>query len=569
MTYQALYRVWRPRTFADLVGQTHITRTLQNALEQQKFSHAYLFSGPRGTGKTSAAKIFAQTVNCEQAPTREPCNECAACVGILDGSISDVIEIDAASNTSVDDIREIRDKVKYASSTVPYKVYIIDEVHMISTSAFNALLKTLEEPPAHVVFILATTEPHKIPLTIISRCQRFDFRPISSQTIMGRMQTIVDEEKVSVSRDALEAVALAAEGGMRDALSILDQAISYSNESVELDDVLAVTGSVSQPILTEMTQLMHTKEAKETLILLDKLIQEGKDPGRFVFDLIYFLRDMLLYKSAPGLEGMLERVLVDDAFKEVSASIEILWIQQAIVQLNTCQQEIKWTNSPKVFVEITLLTIANELYAGVGEVTSEVAQPSQGGADTSALMKRLSELESMVQKLESSPQQPAQQRTPEPRRQQPRGQRNRFQIPMEQVHQVLREASKSSLQDVQGNWSAFLSNLKDANAPAHATIQDSKPVAASESAIVVAFRYEIHCSLFLDNKDMIQSVLAQGMGKPLTIIPIPADAWQDVRTDFIQNQDQPEEESNEEEEADPLVEAARDLVGDDLLQVHD
>ncbi|MYL61059.1 DNA polymerase III subunit gamma/tau, partial [Virgibacillus halodenitrificans] len=174
MSYQALYRVWRPRKFQDVVGQTHITRTLQNAIIQEKFSHAYLFSGPRGTGKTSAAKIFAKTINCEHAPVKEPCNECAACRGIQDGSISDVIEIDAASNTSVDDIREIRDKVKYASSVVPYKVYIIDEVHMISVNAFNALLKTLEEPPKHVVFILATTEPHKIPLTILSRCQRFD-----------------------------------------------------------------------------------------------------------------------------------------------------------------------------------------------------------------------------------------------------------------------------------------------------------------------------------------------------------------------------------------------------------
>lgn len=567
MTYQALYRVWRPRTFADLVGQTHITRTLQNALEQKKFSHAYLFSGPRGTGKTSAAKIFAQTINCEQAPTREPCNTCAACVGILDGSISDVIEIDAASNTSVDDVREIRDKVKYASTAVPYKVYIIDEVHMISTSAFNALLKTLEEPPAHVVFILATTEPHKIPLTIISRCQRFDFRPIGSQTIMKRMQTIVDEESVTVSRDALESVALSAEGGMRDALSILDQAISYSEDSVELDDVLAVTGSVSQPILTEMTRLLHTKDAKETLILLDKLIQEGKDPGRFVFDLIYFLRDMLLYKSAPSLEGMLERVLVDDAFKEVASSIEPAWMQQAIVQLNACQQEIKWTNSPKVFVEITLLTIANELQ-DVGVAQPEVAA-STGGVDSSALMSRIDQLERTVQKLASAPTRPAQQAAPEPRRQAPRTQRNRFQIPMERIHQVLSEADKASLQEVQGKWSMFLSSLKDANAPAHATIQDSKPVAASSSAIVVAFRYEIHCSLFLDNKDMIQSVVAQVIGKPLTIIPIPADAWQSVRSDFIENQEPQADEPEEEQEADPLVEAARDLVGDDLLQVHD
>ncbi len=566
MTYQALYRVWRPRTFADLVGQSHITRTLQNALELKKFSHAYLFSGPRGTGKTSAAKIFAQTINCEQAPTREPCNTCAACVGILDGSISDVIEIDAASNTSVDDVREIREKVKYASTAVPYKVYIIDEVHMISTSAFNALLKTLEEPPAHVVFILATTEPHKIPLTIISRCQRFDFRPIGSQTIMERMQTIVDEENVTVSPEALESVALSAEGGMRDALSILDQAISYSTDSVTLDDVLAVTGSVSQPILTEMARLLHEKNAKETLLLLDQLIQEGKDPGRFVFDLIYFLRDMLLYKSAPSLEGMLERVLVDESFKEVASSIEPAWMQQAIVQLNACQQEIKWTNSPKVFVEITLLTIANELQ-DVEAVQPEV-DSSTGGAGSSALMGRIEELEQTVQKLASAPTHPTQQATSEPRRQAPRTQRNRFQIPMERIHHVLREADKASLQDVQGKWSMFLSSLKEANAPAHATIQDSKPVAASVSAIVVAFRYEIHCSLFLDNKDMIQSVVAQVIGKPLTIIPIPADAWQSVRSDFIENQDHQEDEP-EEEETDPLVEAARDLVGDDLLHVHD
>src|SRR5699024_3403930 len=188
MNYQALYRVWRPRTFADVVGQSHITQTLQNAIFNKKFSHAYLFSGPRGTGKTSAAKIFAQTINCEKMPAKEPCNECAACKGILDGTIQDVIEIDAASNTSVDDIRDIRENVKYATSVVPFKVYIIDEVHMISTSAFNALLKTLEEPPSHVVFILATTEPHKIPLTVISRCQRFDFKPIHNKVIIERMK---------------------------------------------------------------------------------------------------------------------------------------------------------------------------------------------------------------------------------------------------------------------------------------------------------------------------------------------------------------------------------------------
>lgn len=225
MSYQALYRVWRPQLLEDVVGQSHITKTLKNALLQQKLAHAYLFSGPRGTGKTIAAKIVAKAINCKQAPVAEPCNECDACVGITTGSVVDVIEIDAASNNGVDEIRDIRDKVKFAPSEVAYKVYIIDEVHMLSTGAFNALLKTLEEPPAHVIFILATTEPHKIPLTILSRCQRFDFKPISNEALINRMKFILDSNQQPYEEEAIELIARAADGGARDALSLLDQAI--------------------------------------------------------------------------------------------------------------------------------------------------------------------------------------------------------------------------------------------------------------------------------------------------------------------------------------------------------
>lgn len=562
MSYQALYRVWRPRKFADLVGQLHITRTLQNAISEEKFSHAYLFSGPRGTGKTSAAKIFAQTINCEQAPTREPCNQCSACLGVLDGSISDVIEIDAASNTSVDDIREIRDKVKYAPSSVPYKVYIIDEVHMISVNAFNALLKTLEEPPAHVVFILATTEPHKIPLTIISRCQRFDFKPISNQVIVERMKTIIEVENVIVSSEALETVALAAEGGMRDALSILDQAISYSDQDVSLEDVLAVTGGVSQQVLTTITHAMFEQDVDEGLKRLDELIQHGKDPVRFVIDLIYFLRDLLFYKSAPTLEGILERAMIDDQFKEMADRISVPWIQDAIMQLNKCQQEIKWTNSPKVFIEITLLSITNNDHAPAH--TNENIESET----ISELTSRLAQVEKELGNLKKDPPAPS---APSQQRRQPQRQRstkNSYQIPFEQIRQVLQEAEKMPLQKVNTEWASFLNNLKATDAPAHATIQDSKPAAASDQGLVVAFRYEIHCSLFLDNRETIETKLAEVIGKQLVIIPIPERDWQELRKEYVSKQEEsaPKPQAKE---ADPFIEEARKLVGDELLQIKD
>ncbi|WP_090240639.1 DNA polymerase III subunit gamma/tau [Lentibacillus halodurans] len=563
MTYQALYRVWRPKTFQDVVGQTHITKTLQNAIVQEKFSHAYIFSGPRGTGKTSAAKIFAKTINCEQAPVKEPCNECASCRGIQDGSISDIIEMDAASNTSVEDIREIRDKVKYAASSVPYKVYIIDEVHMISTNAFNALLKTLEEPPRHVVFILATTEPYKIPLTVASRCQRFDFKPISNKSIAERMRTVIEAEQIAVSDEALETVALAAEGGMRDALSILDQAISYSDERVKLEDVLAVTGGVAQGILTEIVQAMHDQDVQKALSLLDELIQNGKDPARFVYDLIYFLRDLLLYKSAPTLEGILERAMADEDFKQLAGTVSEDWIQSAMTHLNQCQQEIKWTTSPKVFIEIAILTITNK-----GTRKEEAENPADSETVT-RLAGRLEQLEKELAALKESPYPVKQQApAPEPRRQKPRAGKNSYNIPYEKIRGVLDAAEKPMLKEVQSQWASFLDKLKSTSPPAHATIQDSKPAAASSGALVVQFKYEIHCSLFLDNQDTVESVLTSVTGRKWTIIPIPVSHWQELRNEYISRQEQSatKEEGQQEE---PLVEEARKLVGDELLEIHD
>lgn len=560
MSYQALYRVWRPRTFRDVVGQSHITQTLQNAIFGEKFSHAYLFSGPRGTGKTSAAKIFAQTINCEKMPTKEPCNECAACRGILDGSIQDVIEIDAASNTSVDDIRDIRDKVKYASSSVPYKVYIIDEVHMISVNAFNALLKTLEEPPPHVVFILATTEPHKIPLTIISRCQRFDFKSINNKVIVERMQEIMDHEKIAYTEEALEAVALAAEGGMRDALSILDQAISYSDGKVEIDDVLTVTGGVSQHILTDIARSMFEQDTQNTLQLFDTMVQNGKDPGRFVFDYIYFLRDMLFYKTTPDLAGYMERAVVTDEFKQLTELVDVDWIQDAIVELTQCEQQIKWTNSPKVFVEISLLIITNRY-----SESNQQNKPAPSD-DVSQLVQRISQLEKKLTEMgtaqESTP------KTSTPRREAPRIKSKTYDIPYGKIRTVLDHAEKSALQKVRKEWANFLEQLKTTNAPAHATIQDSKPAAASNDSLIVAFKYEIHCSLFLDHKEMVESILANTISNHLIIIPIPEQDWYELRQEYVNNQEQTHPDEDKEENV-PVVEEAHKLFGEDIVEIRE
>ncbi len=560
MGYKALYRTWRPRTFNDVVGQSHITQTLQNAIESGKFSHAYLFSGPRGTGKTSAAKIFAQTINCETMPAREPCNECKACKGILDGSIPDVIEIDAASNTSVDDIRDIRERVKYAPSVVPYKVYIIDEVHMISVNAFNALLKTLEEPPAHVVFILATTEPHKIPLTIISRCQRFDFRSISHQAMMERMNFIVEQEKIDITEEALESIALVAEGGMRDALSILDQVISYSEQTADVEDVLAVTGGVSQDVLTDLTIAMYEQDSERVIELFDELMRHGKDAGRFVFDMIYFMRDLLFYKTNRNLKAYLERAIITEQFEALANEVEAEWIEQAIVHLTECEQQLKWTTSPKVFVEVTLITITNR------HTEANNNQNVANMQELVQLQQRIEQLEKRLTQLQQRPIQEKPQKQQNTARSAPR--RQNYEVPYERIRGVLDQAKKAPLQQVKTHWPTFLEQLRQVSLAAHATLHDSKPVAASDDAIILSFKYNIHCSLFLEHRQVIESVLANSLAH-YTIIPIPEQDWQTLREQYVQAQQKGKKKDVKEttKRKDPLVDEAKRLFGEEIVEV--
>ncbi len=359
MSYKALYRIYRPASFDEVAGQKHITQTLKNALKNDRVAHAYLFSGPRGTGKTSIAKIFAKAINCVEAPTDNPCNKCDNCLGISNNTISDVIEIDAASNNGVDEIRELRDKVKYLPGYVKYKVYIIDEVHMLSTGAFNALLKTLEEPPQHVIFILCTTEPQKIPATIHSRCQRFDFKSIGSADIIDKLFEIAEQEHIEVSEDAIKQIANYADGGLRDAISLLDQVYAYSPKSINLDNVNEICGTVSMDKLVEMVSAIINYEPSKAIQLLSDLMSEGKEIKQITLDLIDFFKNLLVYKNLNKINDF--SIYNDyEEFKNFSKEIENHRLFVVLEILSQTLNEMSWSGQAKTYLELAFLKMTDQ-----------------------------------------------------------------------------------------------------------------------------------------------------------------------------------------------------------------
>ena len=380
--HKALYRVYRPKTFEDVVGQEHIVKTLKNQIKNNNIGHAYLFSGTRGTGKTSTAKIFARAVNCLNPINEEPCNECEICIDTLNDNIMDIVEIDAASNNSVDDIRELRESVKYTPSKAKYKVYIIDEVHMLSQGAFNALLKTLEEPPSYVIFILATTEPHKIPATILSRCQRFDFKRVSSKDIADRMSYICEKENIQAEDKALSLIARNSQGALRDALSILDQCMSFGNDKIEYNDVIELLGTVNIDELFQLSQSIIDEDTKKSLQILNEFIIWGKDIRNLINDLIDHFRNLMVCKVSKDLDEIIS--LPEESIerlKEQSKTININDLIRILNILSETQDSMKSSSNTRILAEVTMMKIAQPMFDESKE----------------ALIKRIENLEKIIE----------------------------------------------------------------------------------------------------------------------------------------------------------------------------
>lgn len=522
--YQALYRKYRSQTFGQLVGQQVVARTLRQAVEQDKISHAYLFSGPRGTGKTSVAKIFAKAMNCPNQVNGEPCNDCYICEAITNGSLEDVIEIDAASNNGVDEIRDIRDKSTYAPSLAKHKVYIIDEVHMLSTGAFNALLKTLEEPTENVVFILATTELHKIPATILSRVQRFEFKSIKLPDIVHHLESILAKEGISYEADAVQIIARRAEGGMRDALSILDQALSLTAGS-ELTTAIAeeITGSISLAALDQYVAAILAHDATAALDQLAIIFDNGKNMVRFVTDLLQYLRDLLIFQTGG------ENTHASDLFA-ANLSADQARLFALIDQATTSLADIKNSLQPRIYTEMMTIKLAE--MTGQTATSSTVEVPSNVLAQLEELKKEVAQLKQEVAQagdnLSSS----------KPPVTRPTKSNKAYQVDRNKVNAILQEAvenpelARTNLIRLQNAWGEIIESLGGAD---KALLIGSQPVAANENHAILAFEsaFNAEQTMKRDNLNtMFGNILSNAAGFSPEILAISLEEWTKIRAEF-------------------------------------
>ena len=538
--YQALYRKYRSQAFDEMVGQEIISTTLKQAVASGKISHAYLFSGPRGTGKTSAAKIFAKAMNCPNQVDGEPCNHCDICRDITNGSLEDVIEIDAASNNGVDEIRDIRDKSTYAPSRAIYKVYIIDEVHMLSTGAFNALLKTLEEPTENVVFILATTELHKIPATILSRVQRFEFKAIKQNAIQKHLATILDKEEISYDQDSLNLIARRAEGGMRDALSILDQALSLSvGNHISLNVAEEITGSISLGALDDYVSSIIAHETTQALTNLDVIFDSGKSMSRFATDLLTYLRDLLIVQS--GGENNHSSPIFEE---NLSLSQDLIFKMIDLVTEDLLQ--IKTAGQPKIYAEMMTIQLS-ELHAASAPADlpeNLVGQLSQLQAEISELKKEIASLSNGFVPASAKPVQAKSKSG------------FKFKVDRLKVLTIMEETvvdsqkSREYLDALKGAWNEILDSI---SAQDRALLLGSEPVLANSENAILAFDAAFNAEQAMkrsDLNDVFGNIMSKAAGFSPNIIAVPRKDFNSIRSEFAQKMKIQKQENVPEENID-------------------
>lgn len=554
MAYQALYRKYRSQTFGSMIGQEIVTTTLKNAIVNEQISHAYLFSGPRGTGKTSAAKIFAKAINCPNQVGGEPCNICDICTEITRGTLEDVIELDAASNNGVDEIREIRDKSTYAAAIAKYKVYIIDEVHMLSAGAFNALLKTLEEPTPGVVFVLATTELQKIPATIISRVQRFAFKSISTAEISGHLQEVMEDENLSYETEALDVIARSAEGGMRDALSLLDQALSFSEEKLVLNDALLVTGAISNQALVDYISYLEKADSKSALEQLNTIFAEGKNMLRFTEDLLGNFRDLLF-----------------DEKSEISHKLLYRWIDIAIDSLKA----LKETTQTKIVADVMTMRLSDSKVALLETEPSLSRIKAQTAASQSDIVVSRGEEFKEEETVE-----PATILKSKPKAS------SIMRVSRDRVLAVLDEAvaNPDAITKIKEAWGDVLG--ASASPRDLAVLKSTRLAAASTSALILTVEHENLVKLLVGNPELtgtISSTISDICGFQPEVLTLAEGEWREIRAVYASNRrtgqilaeasdvlpDQIETEAIQYEDKEDISQLAQQLFGDKVNIIND
>ena len=531
MAYKTLYRVYRPQKFDDVAGQEHIITTLRHAVEENKIAHAYLFCGPRGTGKTTIAKLLAKAINCDS--DHKPCDDCDNCNQITSGSHPDVIEIDAASNNGVDEVRSLIEKVKYAPTQGRYKVYIIDEVHMMSTGAFNALLKTLEEPPAHVVFILATTEPHKILPTIISRCQRFDFTKITLEDIVNRMKVVVNEEGYRCDHEALEMIAKLADGGMRDALSILEQCLAYNDKHLTVDDVNHIYGILSLDKKIDLIKVMLSKDMKSSLSMLDEMKMNGVDIKRLTLDLVDILKDVVIYKNTDDASLMF--VLSKTHLNMISPYISCEEAFSFIDILMDASEKYARVVNPAIYFELAILKMCNHVKEEKVIYVEKSKSHDKGTKITEEVIDDEPIHDEIVDDVYEEDDVPTFEFEKEDEVEEEVD--GNIKVDPNDIMNILVQANRKILENIQERWpiiKRYLANLNTAKSAS--MLCDGTAVAACEGGLIIAFEFEpaVNAVNYYKNYNQLSQFLSEILGADYKFIAIQQDEWIKMRSYFIE-----------------------------------